>query len=983
MKKIIYFFLLFSVITFSQTLLQSIRLPATTYFNSGYGLTAKDGLIWISSGSSTTGKGLIYGLDNQGQIVDSLRINYPTIRESQGLAWDGTHFWYLEQTASRINLRKVTTAGEVVDSIFVQGIYSGGVGWDGSHLWVSVYYPNPSAALWRVDVNTKTVVDTIPVFGTQPTGVTVKGDTLFYVMDGFEGHDERIYALKIATGDTLFSFHVPEVPGSRQNPRGLAWDGTNFWLLAEPLNASTGRSLYKYDLGGPGSPLIQLLTQTLNYGNVTIGLSSAFRISVKNNGNANLVIDSVRISDAAFTFPTALPLTVAPGETKQYPVSFAPTQYRAYTDSIMLFHNDVNFAYSRVKLNGAGIYGLPTLVLSSEDLNYGNKRINSLSSMPLQMINAGGGDLVIDSIKTGTETYKTSKIGFPVVIDSVMTFDFKVWAQPDQYKSFIDTLKIYSNSASGAVKSVPLSLMVAPFDSTLGSVVWQGIIPDNPDVVSQDLSARFIKRIKDLNGDGEDDLIVSTDNYQTIAYNGNSSGNSDIIWRFSTAPDNSNTGPVNRLECIQVDFDLTGDGINDVVIGTGGGNETVYLINGETGAKVWEFGDPINPYQGDINGLDATRDWTGDGVVDVLVSQSGNEFTGEGKFSVYLVNGATGQQVWRLDQSAEKKLKDACVAYPGGGAVSSRQSNVSTAEILGLNDNGQIIWTRPVNATVWGMTKKVEPGGGGATILAGDVNGWIYKMKSSDGSLGWSVRIGSAFIEDIFFIPDMNGDGEDDILVSALTPIQYVLSGTDGNVLMTGNTMGNILGASLLGDINADSVAEIGTASLDNNLYVFNAKNGQSLFTYPFGSGSNSLAAESIWKMDDVDNNGTYEFAGGSRDGRLIAFSGGTQVPVLVDDLQPGVIKDFRLEQNYPNPFNPSTMIKFSVPEFAKISLRIYDILGREVKTLVNGDLKTPGAYSVEWNGTDNYGSKVSSGIYFYSLESGSIKVTRKMMMLK
>ena len=65
--------------------------------------------------------------------------------------------------------------------------YLGGAAWDGTGLWISVYYPNNLAALYKVDVTAKQIVDTIQVFGIQPTGITVKGDTLFYVMDGFEG----------------------------------------------------------------------------------------------------------------------------------------------------------------------------------------------------------------------------------------------------------------------------------------------------------------------------------------------------------------------------------------------------------------------------------------------------------------------------------------------------------------------------------------------------------------------------------------------------------------------------------------------------------------------------------------------------------------------------------------------------------------------------------------------------------------------------
>jgi len=77
----------------------------------------------------------------------------------------------------------------------------------------------------------------------------------------------------------------------------------------------------------------------------------------------------------------------------------------------------------------------------------------------------------------------------------------------------------------------------------------------------------------------------------------------------------------------------------------------------------------------------------------------------------------------------------------------------------------------------------------------------------------------------------------------------------------------------------------------------------------------------------------------------------------------------FALQQNYPNPFNPSTAIKFSVPENSKITLTVYNLLGQIIKVLAN-EVVNPGNYSFIWNGTDNSGLNVSSGIYFYELKA-------------
>ena len=85
----------------------------------------------------------------------------------------------------------------------------------------------------------------------------------------------------------------------------------------------------------------------------------------------------------------------------------------------------------------------------------------------------------------------------------------------------------------------------------------------------------------------------------------------------------------------------------------------------------------------------------------------------------------------------------------------------------------------------------------------------------------------------------------------------------------------------------------------------------------------------------------------------------------------------FSLSQNYPNPFNPFTVIKFDIARTGYTKLTIYDILGREVSIPVNENLN-PGSYSINFDA-----SKLTSGTYFYKLESGDISETKKMLLVK
>ena len=95
------------------------------------------------------------------------------------------------------------------------------------------------------------------------------------------------------------------------------------------------------------------------------------------------------------------------------------------------------------------------------------------------------------------------------------------------------------------------------------------------------------------------------------------------------------------------------------------------------------------------------------------------------------------------------------------------------------------------------------------------------------------------------------------------------------------------------------------------------------------------------------------------------------------------VPEKFALYHNYPNPFNPITTIEYGLPEDGSVNLQIYDILGREIKTLVNNEHHETGYYSVIWNGTDRFENAVSSGMYFVVMKSGSFRDVKKMVLLK
>jgi photosystem II stability/assembly factor-like uncharacterized protein len=126
---------------------------------------------------------------------------------------------------------------------------------------------------------------------------------------------------------------------------------------------------------------------------------------------------------------------------------------------------------------------------------------------------------------------------------------------------------------------------------------------------------------------------------------------------------------------------------------------------------------------------------------------------------------------------------------------------------------------------------------------------------------------------------------------------------------------------------------------------------------YSFTDNSVSVG-EYFYRLKQLDYNGNF------------TYSKEVEITILP-------VSEYTLKQNYPNPFNPSTKIAFSIPSSSFVSLKVFDILGNEINTLVNREL-TQGSYEVQFNGTD-----LPSGVYFYNLTAGDFSKTMKMNLLK
>jgi hypothetical protein len=164
-------------------------------------------------------------------------------------------------------------------------------------------------------------------------------------------------------------------------------------------------------------------------------------------------------------------------------------------------------------------------------------------------------------------------------------------------------------------------------------------------------------------------------------------------------------------------------------------------------------------------------------------------------------------------------------------------------------------------------------------------------------------------------------------------------------------------------------------------------------------SADGSVVANLRFRVDDLTlaefEIKPFESTGPSHDLALIYndFSSGTPIvqkiepefvggKIALSGFHKAVPEKFALLQNAPNPFNPSTVMAYDLPQSAHVRLEVFNILGQKVKTLVDG-YQDAGSYRVVWNGDDDYGSSVASGIYFYRISAGQNTDVRKMTLIK
>ncbi len=184
-------------------------------------------------------------------------------------------------------------------------------------------------------------------------------------------------------------------------------------------------------------------------------------------------------------------------------------------------------------------------------------------------------------------------------------------------------------------------------------------------------------------------------------------------------------------------------------------------------------------------------------------------------------------------------------------------------------------------------------------------------------------------------------------------------------------------------DLDNDGDDDLTVTCTDSNYVSVLLNNGDGTFApainFAVGQSPRSVFAA------DFDGDTDYDLAVTEYYSETVTILFNTTVIVTgIDDdvVEQHLPNSFRLAQNYPNPFNPATNIAYSLDVRSHVAIDIYNVLGRKVRTLID-DTQPAGNYQVIWDGTDQAGHSVATGLYLYRLQIGDRAATKKMILLK
>ena len=744
------------------------------------------------------------------------------------------------------------------------------------------------------------------------------------------------------------------------------------------------------------APIIQT-TNKLMFGNVTIDSTKIDSILIINTGSNILDINKIRAYDPSFKIQDSSNLFINPNNNHYAKISFSPLLQKSYYDSLQVYSNASNGTIVTY-LSGTGIEkSLAILNISNSSIDFKQVGVNDSSSISFFIRNSGKENLKISDLQNKKDVFTTDSTNFIIPPDDSQQVSIKF--TPVDNIEYYDTLYIYSNSPSspdtiyltgkGVLSPSSAQISLSSTSIQFGDVKVNSSKPKILKIFNFGSANLIVNRIS---FDGSE-FSTQKQFPDTI----NQKDSSEIIIRFK--PDSAvkfsrNLSIHNSTQDSLKIVSLSGNGFNYL--------STISLNTSFT------FGDVKNTNSYRIISLPGKNN-------NIKV-----QFSGEHKFDwkVFTDDGSDGQNY--LVESSD------FVFSPGTAfwALSSQQMPINQSDSsvqININDNSypislhkgwNLISTPFKISTSWSDVKSLNSlsatsrlwkwsgSWDSTTAVMEPYSGYYFNNITNlsslkipynpNGSVNKTVlkKDSSSSSNNYLKVTVSRESKESENIYDALIKIDpSSKEGVDELDEYSPPSDFQNIGINLLRDnsgkrsdyLFADSRPAIGEGQ-EYNLQIKSIPNEAIILNT---EGIENFSRYNLYLLDTRLNNvynlkqrKSITLALGHVYNYFKLYIGTDDYVKTIKEL--AVPGEYKLYQNYPNPFNPSTVIRFSVPEAAEVTINIFNILGEKLSTLLNHQHYETGNYEIEFNGKE-----LASAVYIVSMETSKYRMQKKMMLIK
>jgi len=990
-----------------------------------YGMTYDGQHLWITDHVvSVSTPATAIELDFQGNILSQFDL---PAHYMSGIAYDNGTFWVARYYPDPSQIYQVDSAGTILAQFTAPDNQPWDLCLENGNLWMADYWGD---ALYKIDPTTGALLETHASEGSDPAGIVWDGTYLWYCDNGQGYQQDYLYKVDLSgtgtpalvlgftehdfgnvvvgqpatvalnvfnsgTGALILQdlqFSSPEfttthalpdtIPAGSQVDVSLTFSPTSWGFYEGLLTVTTNDPVTPeatVTLSGYGVapvPEIEVEPGFVEFDAVRVGALTGRWLTVSNQGVQDLTITDIMVDDSRFWVEASLPITLSTRDSASLRIWFQPFAAGQVTATLNITSNDPDEPLLAVPLYADVIYYSNALgtELWSFQTNVQQEKVVAIRRY-------------IDLNNDG--------------VDEVLVADnrYHVYCLNGNSSGSADVLWVFSS----AIPNIGT-----------GSIYHE-----------QGLAVAG-----DLNADGVADVVVGTawGSRAVFALDGT---NGSLLWYYDTHA----TGDGGWVYQVDAKRDFNGDGITDVLACAGDdsygtGPKRVYLFDGTTGTLLWD-----RAFSAAVSSVISVEDVTGDGIPEAACGESSNTGTAH----VYLLNGANGNILFTRSTTSSAVYAITAIQDITGDGLEDIGYGDFDGNLRAVGTNNQEVWTYSMGLGLITTLETVTDPNGNDYLLPSILgNTQLPFLLASDGTALWTADAGG-YILDASPVEDLDGDTFPEVVVGTLTHLLTLYSGDDGQLLYTAD-LGTPVDQTQGGpDVDGSGVPEFLAGTRDGWVYCLSG-GGTIATDYPpvisevhieptqptAGDSVNILAivtddlgldtVRAFWSPDSStflsltmeptgapDEYGTTTPIPPQPEGTTVyyyvyAFDGTHTVTSPVATYVSGTLsandggrllpQRYALRVNYPNPFNPVTIIPYDLPEPSLVRLSLYDLLGREVRTLVLGQVAA-GFQQVKWDGKDDRGNALPSGMYlvkFFARSQTSSKTytkTRKLVLLR